>query len=680
MPHDPPSLFARNREAFRTHCPELWAELEKIGELASTLVVEDGKAVNVDLGNVRLYPKSAPVLTADQLDHYFRGPDRIKFRNPVESSLSKAAICLNQAIAADLEELGERELAEEPVADIGYAFVFGIGLGYHIPELVRRNLCRRLILIEPIPEFILHSMSAIDWQWVFREAGEKGMEIDFRVGKNPERTLLEIEGLLIHSRGTPFLDGSYAYVHYFSWALREARLLLNEKVMNFLVRPGKFEDEVPMMENAFANLRKWSFSLVDDRPFIRREMPVFIIGSGPSLDKDLPFIKSLRDRAVVVSCGSSLGILLKLGIRPDLHVENENTLPLVENLKGFHRQYGFADIRLIASITVDPEVGGLFDERWFYYRAPLSPSTLLLDSSDPLLYAGPLVANAAATVAATVGFGNIYLFGVDCGRREGQGHHCRDAVYYHDGYDNYIEGESSELLERELEREVPGNFGGKIFTSAYYDLSRRTFTELQRRHGFNFMNCSDGAKIDAARPISAAAVRLENPPNQQKTVLNLIEEQLRSYAGGDLLAAVDLRRHEEACGRFIDAFQDLMEKAVREDGNFWELARRIEKFKQDQGQAFDGVLKLIGGSMALFLRMGTYNGIRIADETARRKFFSFFAEHFREACVATAREARFLVQGLMERAAETGAVGSRRVKTGELPIAGLGPGDSSHSQ
>ncbi|HIJ45841.1 MAG TPA: hypothetical protein HPP50_06765, partial [Rhodospirillaceae bacterium] len=75
-----------------------------------------------------------------------------------------------------------------------------------------------------------------------------------------------------------------------------------------------------------------------------------------------------------------------------------------------------------------------------------------------------------------------------------------------------------------------------------------------------------------------------------------------------------------------------------------------------------------------------YNGIRIADETARRKFFSFFAEHFREACVATAREARFLVQGLMERAAETGAVGSRRVKTGELPVAGLGPGDSSHSQ
>ena len=34
---------------------------------------------------------------------------------------------------------------------------------------------------------------------------------------------------------------------------------------------------------------------------------------------------------------TAIGILLKNGIRPDLHVENENTFPLVKNLREFKK-------------------------------------------------------------------------------------------------------------------------------------------------------------------------------------------------------------------------------------------------------------------------------------------------------------------------------------------------------
>ncbi|HEC90408.1 MAG TPA: DUF115 domain-containing protein, partial [Alphaproteobacteria bacterium] len=407
MPPDGANPFDGNMRAFMARQPDIWALLDGCGAPPGP---EEGSSrpLNINLGKVNLYPRDAAEWTAEQLESYFKKPDRLGFPDPAASGLGHEADELNRSLDNYIKDNIPGPLSDAPLTDVGYAFVFGIGLGYHLPELVARNLARNLVLIEPVPELLFRSLSAIDWQDLFTSAERLGTEIHFRVGKDPERTVLEIEGLLIHGRARCFLDGAYAYMHYSSWAIVETRALLNRKIMNFLIRPGGFDDEVLMMENAYGNLVGGPFRLVEKRTYVARNMPALIVGSGPSLDRDLDALKELKGRAIIVSCGSALGILLKNGIRPDLHVENENTLPLVENLKGFYRQFGFDGITLLASVTVPPEVGSMFDERWFYYRAPLSPSAILIDSSNPILYGGPLVANAAAAALATLGFREIY--------------------------------------------------------------------------------------------------------------------------------------------------------------------------------------------------------------------------------------------------------------------------------
>ena len=131
------------------------------------------------------------------------------------------------------------------------------------------------------------------------------------------------------------------------WPLKEARTLLNERIKVFYLSSGFFEDEILMMRNTYYNLRGTAFRLVDRKRHRERSTPVFVVGSGPSLDRDIAAIKKWRDRAIVFSCGTAIGILLKNGIRPDLHVENENTFPLVKNLREFKRRYGFDGIRLV---------------------------------------------------------------------------------------------------------------------------------------------------------------------------------------------------------------------------------------------------------------------------------------------------------------------------------------------
>ncbi len=358
------SLFRRNRNAFRRHHPKIWAELERIEKPVSQAIIENDLVVNIDLGDIRLYPDPAPAWTARQLDDYFTNPDRLGFENPFHCNLSPVSVEVLRHIGEYLAEHKRAKLASYPVVDVGYAFIFGVGLGLHVADLVRRKVARNLILIEPIPEFLLHSMQAVDWNRIFAAARKQGMAIEFLLGKDPGATIDGIE-VLFSRRGTTFLDGSYAYRHYHSWVLQEARAQLNEKIKVFYFSSGFFEDEILMMQNTYGNLRERAFHVVDRRPRIARRMPAFVIGSGSSLDRDLPYIKKWRDRAIVCSCGTSLGILLKNGIRPDLHVENENTLPLVKNLQNFRDTYGLDGIRLVCTTTLRPEASGLFDQRWF---------------------------------------------------------------------------------------------------------------------------------------------------------------------------------------------------------------------------------------------------------------------------------------------------------------------------
>jgi len=644
-------LFRRNRDSFRESFPDIWKMLESCGEPASTLIREggaaDGKPVNIDLGSAKIYPDDAPQCTAEQVTHYFgKKLDQLVFPDPAESDLTENARVLNESLDTYLRDYVPAGLSEEPVTDIGYAFIFGIGLGYHISEMISRRVARNLVLIEPIPEFLLHSFFAVDWTVLFKEAAEQDMEIHFRVGKEPDRTVLEIEGLLIHGRGSLHLDGARAFVHYYSWSLQETRALLNQKIMNFLIRPGDFDDEVLMMENTFANLKRWDFHLVEEKTSVQQNLPAFIVGSGPSLDRDIESLKRLRDKAVVISCGSALGILLKNGIRPDLHIENENTAPLVENLKAFQDEYGFDGITLVSVLTVDPEVGGMFDKRWFYYRGPLSPSAILNVGSIPLLYAGPLVSNAAAAVLATLGFREMYLFGVDCGSREEGSHHAADAVYYEEGYDNFIEGEGHEFFETELVRTVPGNFGGKIFTSAYYDLSRRTFTELQRTYGFDFYNCGDGAKIEGTQPKASAAISLAGPEGGQKACLDMIENGLQAYEIREMPGKIDLGPHIHACDRLAERVRVFVDGAKEHAWVAGELGREFQNIKRETDADFASAFKLAGGSLEWFVRLGIYKAIRIEDGNARADFMRFFLDRFMEASERTIDNARALLEGM----------------------------------
>ncbi len=624
------TLFEKNRQIFQTRSPDLWRLGEERRSPDVSIVYEEGEAVDVSIGGTLLYQEPAVGCSQKQVENYFDDPDRIGFASPAYCNLSPISKDLLSKVRDYIANDYGEEVSSHPLVDIGFCFVFGIGLGHHLKLLLENNKAKVMVLIEPQPALLRASFEVFDWADFFEAADAQSVEVRFIVGAPPAVIVRSIERY-IWDDGKTFIEGSYAYIHYPSWELLEARRLLNERIAVSYISSGFYEDELLMMTNSYGNLHRFPLSFLQRKPVVQREQPVFIVGSGPSLDKDLDVVKKWRNKAIVFSCGtSSLGILLKNGIVPDFHGENENSWPLVENLRNFSKKYDLSPITYVASTSVNPEAGKLFDKRWFYYRTGLSCTASLNRGLAPLLGADPLVANSAMAAMLSVGFRNFYFFGVDCGRRTEHGHHAGEAIYYEDDYDNYLEGESFELLENEFDRVVPANFGGEALTTWYLDMSRASFGPLCQRSDVKVVNCSDGAKIDGAAPKAASALTFHGPEGYQAQLINRIAQTLPSFPAGEYLSGLDLDDLVAKCDLFEDEFLKAMDEAFGEDESFWDFHHRIITLRDRLEAPCRGILSIIRSSLVSMIRVGAFAGTRIANQDDRLAFLRFFMGAYKE--------------------------------------------------
>jgi len=627
--------------AFREAYPEAWAKVVAVDPPLATIVLEGGEAVNLDLGQGMLYPCPDPQWTRARLEEARRDPERIGFPDPSHCNLSGVSMPLMERL---IDHLRERAVKLEalPVAEVGYLFVFGIGLGRHIPELIATTPARHVVLIEAVAEFVRHACAVIDWCEVFASAEARGITIHVCLESDPEDICGFVEAL-VSRQGNTFLDGSFFHPHYYSWTFKQAAALMRERLKVHGLSSGFFEDEVEMVRNCHGNLARWPFHLVESRPFRAQTLPVFIVGAGPSLDADLPFIRKWRDRVLLVSCGTTLGILLKHGLRPDIHVELERGALVYDLLAAVEKEHGFAGITLLASTTVDPRLGELFEKRWFFFRSGLSPAVLFRGPVATLRGADPLCCNAAFAAIAAMGFREIYFFGLDLAQKEAGRHHAKDSLYFEDEH-----ADLDQMYRKRFNRRVPGNFGGTVETFWAFDSGRQMLSRVQRLYRTNLFNCSDGARIDGAKPKAAASVRIAPGAPPRATVLRKLEAELRAFAGGEMLATVDLDAHAAGCEAFLPAFAAMLEATRAEDEGFVELETRLHAFSNDQRADFAGFFSLALASLVSMLRLAAFFSSRIQDGEERKAFFLHFLDAYLERATHLSGEAAALLRAHAE--------------------------------
>ena len=582
------------------------------------------------MGSGRLYKMTAEEFARQQLDTYFANPERVVLNHP-EGAYQKSPYSLRMAefLMKTLREHKIESLMGQPKDVIGYLFVFGVGLGVHLDELIKRTSPRHVILIEPVAEFIKHSLHSVDWAAIHAWCEERDISITFTSFDSPDGILIQCIDM-VKKHGSYLLDGSYIYTHYPSWATNTAKNRFKEEAPYELVAMGFFEDERDMIVNCSANLFTNPFKLIEGAPRPKRQEPAFIVASGPSLDDSIEAIKKWQDHAIIFSSGSSLQVLLSHGIVPDYHVELENIpeVPVMLNyILDLHKDMfpngRFDDITLMASSTVDPKVPPLFEESYFFFRDTVSSSYGFGHAHRHLYLIGPNVSNTSVALSSVLGFDEVYLFGTDCGMRDLKHHHSKDTAYF-----------TSKTFKTPAPVDVmptmtyPGNFGGTIITDLILNWNRMLLEQVITIYGLKAFNCSDGVLIAGAKPKVANALKLNGPPLDKEAVYDHIRRNSVGYEAGEFFADHDLKRYVSNSTSLLEDYKNMFEESRREDTTFEFFHQRLVKLMAKALDDYPGEARVIWGSAVTLPVMTVYFLNRIEDTKLRETIFKKFRDHY----------------------------------------------------
>jgi len=627
-------LYERNLAYLEDELPDVARIVKGANETLSTLVRENGIPIDIDLGQDRFYKVPVQDFVRDQIDAFFADPGGFEVTSPSTAYLKSApSLRVRQRL---LDSLASRNL--EPTEKICQGtseclFVLGLGLGLHVEPLLERTNPEHILIIEPIAEFVRHSMEVVDWAGLLERCRERDIGVHFILADDPETIVSRCLGP-VKSHGAHILDGSLTYLHYPSQATVAARDKIMENIPYQFMSIGFFEDERLMVVNSAENLVSHPFRLVEGTPRSPRPETAFIVASGPSIDGTIEALTLWKDRAVIISSGSALQILLQHGIVPDYHVELENVPQVVQLfhyiLDKFPDRFPerrFAGLKLIASVTIDPVVPPLFDETYFFFRDTVS-STYGFGAEHAILYlVGPNVSNTSTAVAAALGFKKQVFFGTDCGMRDAARHHSKDTIYYthsktFSSISGGIEAESADQFQ------IPGNFGGKVQTDSILNWSRQMLETAIQAYGLEVQNCSDGGLIVGATPKAAEGLIFTETPLDKDAILTDIREQSAPYEAGRFFDDHDLGRYVDDSEAMLREFKDVMSTSTQEDHAFGPFFRRLKAFLTQTQDDYPCISRIIYGSAAAIPLIASYYLKRIENSTVREEIFEEFRAEF----------------------------------------------------
>ena len=518
----------------------------------------------------------------------------------------------------ELETLLEddSDLVGELPSTIKSIIVFGAGVGYELANLVDNHDVKRLFLCEPNKDFFYSSLYAIDWSSLLTKLYEKGATVYLNVGDDGSH-LAEDLIFKFHSFGTYLLADTYFYQPHYNAQLLPAIVQLKEQLRS-IVSMGDYFDHA---KYGIAHTR---WAIEQGIPFLRKDVsttlsieekdvPVFIVGNGPSLDGLITLIKEHQDDVIIISCGTALQSLQRNGITPDFHAEIEMNRGTFDWASKIGEPDYLKSINLISCNGIHPDTCALYKSVYLAFKTGESSTVSCLSLCEPntfvtLDYAYPTVTNFVMDFVATVGFSQVYLIGIDMGFVDKQHHHSKSSGYYKNSGEEVYD--YSKVNDTSLTTE--GNFRPIVNTKYEFRLSKSVLEKRIRTSSRYVYNLNDGAKIAGATPLYPENVLIV-PGVEKKTVLSaLCQQGFEAINKTTFNQRWNQRFSHTALLQEIEVLRNLLTKpieTVKDAESIIELQRDclVSSFQRKRSVLFyylNGTLNFFNSVLSQILRVG----------------------------------------------------------------------------
>ena len=528
--------YLRNMNMFAQVMPHIFESFQNYQPKKRHIYMEESGELNLyreDIG-VPLFSNVPRTQAAEKVKRAFLKPNKTLLNLERTANHPSRHVYYSNKILDQVEHQSEGLTAQEGWPEfVGSTILFGIEFGYQLEILLAERQIKHLYLYEHDLDFFYYSLFAIEWRDILEVCNQDGRTIHFFLGVSPEE-FTEKYLRQLEENGFFMAPETFLHVGYTSPENDQAIDHFKKQYARQVMGWGFFDDALIGIAQGLKSLPKTKVAHFQGRDALPKwvtNIPVFILGNGPSLDQGIELVKEVRDQVLVICCGSTINTLKKLGVTPDIHVDIERLKQTVDKFQFLDQDY----LDKIWALSVNVMHPGLYDcfKRSGMAMKPGEAITSLMlnqarlngDNKEyvQLNYCNPVVANLALSYVHLFGFNNVYYLGVDNGFKDKGSHHSIHSGYYKDGKESGFQTfQEAKLVERE------GNFGGTIYATGIMDTSRVQLESLTRllnkRRNFASFNLSDGAKIEGVTPLPLEDVLIMDPKIDHAKVIDILEQ------------------------------------------------------------------------------------------------------------------------------------------------------------
>ncbi len=375
-------------------------------------------------------------------------------------------------------------LAGKPISHV---VTLGLNFGFVLEEIINQNEdLVHLLVIEPDATLFVEQLKHMDISHLL--ANEK---IIFLVGKSPERSA-QIAGHVLNIRGADMKHWAFALLPsvlplYTGFAQDFVGLFQTAMSKQKLSQSTLGNLGIKFIQNYIENMHAVpKASYVIDYKDKFKDMPCIIASAGPSLEKQLPLLKQIENKIIIIAVGAAMKTLKKYGISPHFIVTID---PLDKNLKYFE------DVEFTREVLVAPIVSASNVLR--HFKGPLimaqyNPKFDELSEKTlgrmGYLDSGGSVANSTYSFAKHIGVNKIIFIGQDLAHTGGQSHA--------DGHLNKNEKTLGQMRKDPNMFRIKGYYGDEVYAPATLDAFRSWFEHhIKKDTHIDVINCTEGGAL-----------------------------------------------------------------------------------------------------------------------------------------------------------------------------------------
>lgn len=374
-------------------------------------------------------------------------------------------------------------------------FIFlGTLLGVHLNDIHRVLKSKVYLIIEPNIEIFRLSLFLTDYE----EIGNKS-QLFFSISENDET----LKNNIIN-----FLKYKSIYNSFIRFELASHNEInLVSKVSEIITLENKirypFSEYIYSLKRGIFYLKNNPNGIINTtvkKDFLK-DAPVLFLAAGPSLDKNIDFIKNCQDKFTIVAAAATLKFLEKQQIHPDIIISIDAGKETVKNQFDVKKEF-FKNSIIITSIKTDPKIYEYINNDKVFF---VQTSIEFLINAGLLL--GVTVGDIGLKILLTLGAKEIYLLGLDAAIDE-KTNKTHFSSYH---YNEQIEKKEINSYKNYL-LDVKGNFCNTVKTTLLYKDMIDSINEISPKllENSTIYNLSKGAYFDNTIALKLLDINISN--------------------------------------------------------------------------------------------------------------------------------------------------------------------------